>query len=232
MLLIGFAAGFAHVVTGPDHLAALAPFASRNGSAATWRLGLRWGLGHAAGVAVIGLLLWLLRDTAMVEGFSAWSERLEGMQASVKHIPVGRVLDIGCYKGEFLQCMRSKGWDVHGLEFHTRPPNLFDLPIHYGPLETAPFEAASFDLVTIWAVLEHVYDPRRTLEAVRGILRPGGRVVILVPNFNSIPARVMRHDDVPVRVTQVVVTWSSTVSRPRLTSRRRHSSSWGGEVAT
>ena len=38
LLLIGFAAGFAHVVTGPDHLAALAPFASRNGSAATWRL--------------------------------------------------------------------------------------------------------------------------------------------------------------------------------------------------
>ena len=44
LLLIGFAAGFAHVVTGPDHLAALAPFASRNGRAALWRLGLRWGL--------------------------------------------------------------------------------------------------------------------------------------------------------------------------------------------
>ena len=79
LLLIGFAAGFAHVVTGPDHLAALAPFASRNRSAATWRLGLRWGLGHAAGVAVIGMLLWLLKDTAMVEGFSAWSERLVGV---------------------------------------------------------------------------------------------------------------------------------------------------------
>ncbi len=78
-LLIGFVAGFAHVVTGPDHLAALAPFASRNGRTATWRLGLRWGLGHAAGVAVVGMLLWLLKDTALVEGFSAWAERLVGV---------------------------------------------------------------------------------------------------------------------------------------------------------
>ncbi|MDD9865935.1 MAG: nickel transporter, partial [Verrucomicrobiales bacterium] len=79
LLLIGFVAGFAHVVTGPDHLAALTPFASRDGHAATWRLGLRWGLGHAAGVAVVGMLLWLLKDTAMVEGFSAWAERLVGV---------------------------------------------------------------------------------------------------------------------------------------------------------
>ena len=79
LLLIGFLAGFAHVVTGPDHLAALAPCASRdNGNAATWRLGLRWGLGHAAGVAVIGLFMWLLKDTAAVEGLSAWAERLVG----------------------------------------------------------------------------------------------------------------------------------------------------------
>ena len=79
LLLIGFVAGFAHVVTGPDHLAALTPFASRDGHAATWRLGLRWGLGHAAGVAIVGMLLWLLKDTAMVEGFSAWAERLVGV---------------------------------------------------------------------------------------------------------------------------------------------------------
>jgi hypothetical protein len=79
LLLIGFLAGFAHVVTGPDHLAALAPYASRdNGNTAKWCLGLRWGLGHAAGVAVIGLLLWLLKDSATVEGLSAWAERLVG----------------------------------------------------------------------------------------------------------------------------------------------------------
>jgi len=79
LLLIGFAAGFAHVVTGPDHLAALAPFVSRNCRAAVWRLGFLWGLGHAVGVAVVGILLWMLKDSAMVDGFSLWAERMVGV---------------------------------------------------------------------------------------------------------------------------------------------------------
>ena len=79
LLLIGFAAGFAHVISGADHLAALAPFAARREQHAAWRLGLHWGLGHAGGVALIGLLVWLLKGTAAAEWLSSGAEQLVGV---------------------------------------------------------------------------------------------------------------------------------------------------------
>ena len=79
LLFIGFAAGFAHVITGADHLAALAPFATHRKQHATWRLGLHWGLGHAGGVARIGLLVWLLKDSAAAEWLSNGAEWLVGL---------------------------------------------------------------------------------------------------------------------------------------------------------
>ncbi len=79
LLFIGFAAGFAHVISGADHLAALAPFASRREQHPPWRLGLQWGLGHAGGVALIGLLVWLLKGTAATEWLSSGAEQLIGV---------------------------------------------------------------------------------------------------------------------------------------------------------
>ena len=78
-LFIGFAAGFAHVISGADHLAALAPFAARREQHAAWRLGLHWGLGHACGVALIGLLVWLLKVTTAAEWLSTGAEQLVGV---------------------------------------------------------------------------------------------------------------------------------------------------------
>jgi SAM-dependent methyltransferase len=109
----------------------------------------------------------------------------------------GKVLDVGCQKGEFLEVMRRRGWDVQGIEFSGKPPNTFGVPIFYGTLEQAPFENESFDLITLWAVLEHVHHPIVVLKRVRALLKPEGRALVLVPNFNSIPGRFLRHDDVP-----------------------------------
>jgi SAM-dependent methyltransferase len=109
----------------------------------------------------------------------------------------GKVLDVGCQKGEFLYVMKQRGWQPVGVEFSSRPPNVFNLPIYCGELKNAPLEPASFDLITLWAVLEHVHDPLDVLAHVSRLLKPSGRALVLVPNFNSIPARFMRHDDVP-----------------------------------
>ena len=79
LLFIGFSAGFVHVVSGADHMAALAPFAARREQQAAWRLGLQWGLGHAAGVALIGMLVWLLKGTAAAEWLSSGAEWLVGV---------------------------------------------------------------------------------------------------------------------------------------------------------
>ena len=79
LLLIGFAAGLVHVFTGPDHLAALAPFASRNKTTSPWQLGLTWGIGHATGATFIGLTLWLLKDSAYIENLSSGAEYIVGL---------------------------------------------------------------------------------------------------------------------------------------------------------
>jgi 2-polyprenyl-3-methyl-5-hydroxy-6-metoxy-1,4-benzoquinol methylase len=109
----------------------------------------------------------------------------------------GVLLDVGCQKGEFLEVMRRRGWQVAGTEFSTAPPNLFSLPIFYGTLDAAPYPSHSFDLITLWAVLEHVHAPLSVLRRIRALLKPSGRALVLVPNFNSIPGRFLRHDDVP-----------------------------------
>lgn len=76
----GLLAGAAHVVTGPDHLAAVAPFAveRRRSYSAAW-VGATWGLGHGTGVLVLGALGQLFKAGLGLETVSGWAERLVGV---------------------------------------------------------------------------------------------------------------------------------------------------------
>jgi hypothetical protein len=73
----GLVAGLVHVVSGPDHLAAIAPYAV-TGKAQAWRTGVRWGLGHGAGVLIVGIVALALRHALPVDTLSAWSETCVG----------------------------------------------------------------------------------------------------------------------------------------------------------
>jgi ABC-type nickel/cobalt efflux system permease component RcnA len=77
-LIGGWIAGMLHVWSGPDHLAAIAPLAARRPRRA-WVSGARWGFGHSAGVAAVGLLSLWLRDLLPVNLLSSWGERLVGV---------------------------------------------------------------------------------------------------------------------------------------------------------
>jgi sulfite exporter TauE/SafE len=76
--LTGLIAGTAHVWSGPDHLAAVAPLAVRQ-QRRSWISGVRWGFGHSTGVALVGLLSLGLRDVLPLESLSSWSEWLVGV---------------------------------------------------------------------------------------------------------------------------------------------------------
>jgi len=77
-VLSGLVAGVFHVLSGPDHLAAVAPLAASDG-ARSLRAGWTWGLGHASGVMVVAMLAVLLRDALPpVADISSWGERLVG----------------------------------------------------------------------------------------------------------------------------------------------------------
>ncbi|THD66292.1 hypothetical protein E7Z59_10780 [Robertkochia marina] len=76
-IITGCLAAAAHVFSGPDHLAAVAPLAV-GGSAKSWQIGLFWGLGHLAGMLLVGVLFTLLQDFPPLEVISSYSEALVG----------------------------------------------------------------------------------------------------------------------------------------------------------
>lgn len=76
-LVTGFLAAAVHVVTGPDHLAAVTPLAIENRKKA-WNIGLMWGLGHVTGMLLIGLLYLAFKSMINVDKISGYSEFLVG----------------------------------------------------------------------------------------------------------------------------------------------------------
>jgi ABC-type nickel/cobalt efflux system permease component RcnA len=76
--ITGMIAGTVHVLTGPDHLTAIAPLAVHQRKSA-WIPGVRWGLGHSAGVIAVGLLSLWLRDKLPRDLISSWGDRIVGV---------------------------------------------------------------------------------------------------------------------------------------------------------
>lgn len=102
----------------------------------------------------------------------------------------GRLLDIGCAAGTFLVGMRAQpGWQVEGVEISPEVAELarheHQLKVFTGTLEEAAFPDNTFDVVTMWDVLEHVHDAAGTLQEIRRILKRGGLLVVRVPNLAS-----------------------------------------------
>jgi len=78
-IITGALAGFVHVLSGPDHLAAVTPIAAADRQRG-WVSGWTWGLGHASGVVVVAVLAVVLRDLLPpIDAISAWSERIVGV---------------------------------------------------------------------------------------------------------------------------------------------------------
>lgn len=77
-LFAGVLASMLHVITGPDHLAAVIPFAVESKRKA-WKIGLSWGLGHLAGMTSIGVLFLFFKAVIPVEAISTYSEKLVGL---------------------------------------------------------------------------------------------------------------------------------------------------------
>lgn len=116
------------------------------------------------------------------------NNRLPAMQT-------GRMLEIGCASGAFLQRMAKRGWDVEGIEFSpvaAESARSLGYPVHIGQLETAPEPKIKYDLVVGWMVLEHLYDPIVALKKLYSWSKPNAWLVISVPNAGSLEFRLFK----------------------------------------
>jgi len=106
----------------------------------------------------------------------------------------GRLLDVGCYIGLFLQAAHERGWEAWGVEpsrWAVEEGRRRGLTILEGALREILLDAESFDVVTLWDVAEHLLHPRATFAEIWRILKPGGWIVIQTLNIESWPARLL-----------------------------------------
>ena len=104
-------------------------------------------------------------------------------------VPRGQLLDVGCGSGQFLSEARRFGkWDLFGVEpmqeAAKQAAQDAGCTVHAATLDELKLPSGSFDVVTMLGVLEHLHNPRDTLERVRSLLKPSGILAVYVPNFN------------------------------------------------
>jgi SAM-dependent methyltransferase len=107
---------------------------------------------------------------------------------------VGRLCDVGCAGGQFLDLAKEAGWDVFGIELNppavqrARSTGSTVVEGRLEELEDLPW--GRFDVVSSWDVLEHTPDPAPFVRRLHRLLRPGGRLFVTTLNWNSLVRRV------------------------------------------
>ncbi len=111
---------------------------------------------------------------------------------TLAHETAGKLLDVGCGGGRFLNRMKKRGWLVEGVDFDAlateRATARYGVKTHVGDLTQCALPANSFDVITMSQTIEHLYDPKATLIESLRILKPGGLLVMTTPNVKSIGA--------------------------------------------
>lgn len=111
-------------------------------------------------------------------------------------LPSRSLLDVGCATGSFLSLAQAKGWECRGVEVSAfaaaRARERTGCEVFCGKLEDVPFGSGSFDVITMWDLLEHLSEPLQGLERARRLLKPSGLLLVNTPNENSLLRQVAR----------------------------------------
>src|SRR5438876_1896407 len=122
---------------------------------------------------------------------TAVTDLLAGVPASAKTL-----LDVSCKEGDVLQALKPRGFVLRGTNFEVQGPAatglaLNGIPIDYGVdvLQRLPYDDASFDVVLLIGVLEHLENHRIALGELARVLRPGGLLILTTPNIMRLNSR-------------------------------------------
>ncbi len=114
-----------------------------------------------------------------------------------KYCTHGAVLDVGCSSGAFLSQLRKRwpgDYEILGTDVSGPPLDYAEsrgVPVVRGSFLEQDFGGRRFDIITFWAVLEHLAEPKRFLEKAHAILKLGGLCFVLVPNCKSLALRLL-----------------------------------------
>ena len=145
------------------------------------------------------------RVPGSVEWLQGWLYRRRARWITRRAGRPGRVLDVGCGPGHLLACFRAEGWSAIGTEATPAaaaiPRERHGLEVAAGELNALALPGVSFDAVVSWHTLEHMRDPGAALDEMVRVLKPGGLLLVSVPDFSSVEAQAQPaawfHLDVP-----------------------------------
>jgi len=113
-----------------------------------------------------------------------------------KYYPSGSILDLGCGTGDFLNYFENRGWQTTGIEPTPEPRNYaintYKLKV-YDISEFDKLNPKSFDVVTMWHVLEHVHQLKEQFESSIRVLKDNGLLIIALPNQQSWDAQYYKN---------------------------------------
>ena len=100
----------------------------------------------------------------------------------------GKILDIGAGTGDFLAFVKQNGWQTIGVEPSQKAKEIATKKGVVFVNETSELENQSFDIITMWHVLEHVPDLEKQIQELKRLLKTNGTLIVAVPNFKSFDA--------------------------------------------
>lgn len=123
-----------------------------------------------------------------------FSQKMEARCKKIRKLIAKRdspkLCDVGCGTGVFLDIAKGYGFSVCGVEINKElvgfAKDNFSVDVFFGRLEEIKFPNDSFDVVTLWDMIEHIAQPSRLLKEINRILRRGGLVAIETPNIDSL----------------------------------------------
>jgi 2-polyprenyl-3-methyl-5-hydroxy-6-metoxy-1,4-benzoquinol methylase len=129
---------------------------------------------------------------------SPWRMELEKVRLVEKLSSGGRILDVGCGAGQFLFALDRRRWRTEGIEqdevaCRAMKALLPEISVWNDTIKAFRGTPGSYDVITFWHSLEHVTRPREVLQKAYGLLHDEGRVVVSLPNVDSLQALVFRH---------------------------------------